>query len=119
MPKVKLKCKVCGKEYEACRTPNPTGMHRWRDVACSRECYMEWIRRIELSRATTPEPVTEPVQPAAEPVVDEAPDTFAVDTHVEMPVSYPSACGMCDDDALGTDTDDAVYRDDERDESIE
>jgi len=55
MPKEKAVCKVCGKSYVACRTPNPTGMFRWRDVACSIECAQEWLARIEKSRAKTAE----------------------------------------------------------------
>lgn len=51
MPRETKICKVCGKSYEACRTPNTTGSFRWRDVACSRECGAEYLRRIMMSRA--------------------------------------------------------------------
>lgn len=44
------KCKVCGKSYEACHTPNPTGMFRWFDVACSRECARIYFERVEAAR---------------------------------------------------------------------
>lgn len=58
-----MKCKVCGTEYIACRTPNLTGVFRWRDVACSVECGQVWLERIERSRSKpAQEPVVEPVQ---------------------------------------------------------
>lgn len=34
---------MCGKSYEACRTPNPNGVFRWREVACSYECAQQYI----------------------------------------------------------------------------
>lgn len=30
-------CKICGEEYEYCRTDRPTGMFRWQDVGCCPE----------------------------------------------------------------------------------
>lgn len=41
---------MCGKRYEACHTPNTTGVFRWRDVACSIECGRIYLERIEQSR---------------------------------------------------------------------
>lgn len=55
MPKAVQNCRVCGKEYECCRTPNTTGMFRWRDVACSVECGLEYLERIERSRGVVSE----------------------------------------------------------------
>lgn len=49
MPRVKRICKQCGKTYEACRTAIP-GAFNWRDVACSKECAMIYMERIEESR---------------------------------------------------------------------
>ena len=43
-------CKVCGKEYEYCRTYLPTAF-RWQDVACCREHGQEYFRMIEDARA--------------------------------------------------------------------
>lgn len=44
-----LKCRVCGKEYEACRSAKRIdGVFRWQDVACSPEhgaIYLDLIRR--------------------------------------------------------------------------
>lgn len=43
-------CKVCGAEYEACRTPNPQQIFRWRDVACCPEHGAIYLKRVLLSR---------------------------------------------------------------------
>lgn len=42
-------CRVCGKEYEACRQRN-TGVFRYRDVACSPECGRKYLKKIAASR---------------------------------------------------------------------
>lgn len=45
------KCRVCGKEYEACRSANRiAGVFRWQEVACSPECGAEYLRLITESR---------------------------------------------------------------------
>ena len=73
MAKVMKTCRVCGKQYEACHTPNTTGVFRWRDVACSIECGRIYLERIEESRkpatqvdeaAKTPEPAEAPIEQA-------------------------------------------------------
>lgn len=47
------KCRVCGKEYEACRTARHiAGVFRWQEVACSPECGSIYLARIEESRRT-------------------------------------------------------------------
>lgn len=54
-------CKVCGKEYEYCRTYLPTAF-RWQDVACCREHAMEYFAKIEEARSAeevSNEPVNE------------------------------------------------------------
>lgn len=44
-------CRVCGKEYEACRSANRTsGVFRWQEVACSPECGAIYLQRINESR---------------------------------------------------------------------
>ena len=52
MPRVMKICKECGKEYEACHTPNP-GIFRWRDIACSYECAQEYVRKVMEARGAT------------------------------------------------------------------
>jgi len=58
MADAKKVCRVCGKQYAACRTKttNPA-IFRWQDVACSPECGAEYLRRVIASR--TPEPQEE------------------------------------------------------------
>ena len=48
------KCRVCGKEYKACRTlKRSAGIFRWQDVACSPGCGSVYLARIEASRGIT------------------------------------------------------------------
>ena len=68
------KCKVCGKEYEACHSirPNLENEFRWRDVACCEEHGAEYLRQILAARGQkTAEP--EPVQEQASEVAADAP----------------------------------------------
>lgn len=45
------RCRVCGKEYEACRSAKQVdGVYRWKDVACSPECGQVYLARILESR---------------------------------------------------------------------
>lgn len=46
------KCRVCGKEYEACHTQRPATVFRWQEVACSPECGSIYLAQIEESRKT-------------------------------------------------------------------
>lgn len=47
-----LKCRVCGKEYEACRNAKRIdGVFRWQDVACSVEHGSTYLDLIRKSRA--------------------------------------------------------------------
>lgn len=50
MAKAVKQCKVCGKDYEACHTPNRSGVFRWRDVACCPEHGSIYLKRILESR---------------------------------------------------------------------
>lgn len=51
MPAVKKICRVCGKEYEGCKTPHPIdNTFRWQDVACSKECGAEYLRSVMIAR---------------------------------------------------------------------
>ena len=44
-------CRVCGQEYEACRSArHEAGAFRWQDVACSPECGATYLQRIMESR---------------------------------------------------------------------
>lgn len=45
-------CRVCGKEYEACRSANSAGgTFRWQEVSCSPECGAIYLERVIASRA--------------------------------------------------------------------
>lgn len=47
-----FECRVCGKEYEACRNANRIdGVFRWQDVACSPEHGSIYLDLIRKSRA--------------------------------------------------------------------
>ena len=49
------RCRVCGKEYEACHTLRPaTNTFRWQAVACSPECGEKFLSAILASRAVAP-----------------------------------------------------------------
>lgn len=51
MPKHIKICRICGKEYEACRSSHRSDTtFRWQDVACSIECGMKYLKKIEESR---------------------------------------------------------------------
>ena len=45
------RCRVCGKEYKACRTAALSdGVFRWQDVACSPECGSVYLQRVNEAR---------------------------------------------------------------------
>jgi len=50
-----LRCRICGKEYEGCRSSNldPTTF-RWQDVACCEEHGNEYFQKILESRGQAP-----------------------------------------------------------------
>lgn len=55
MPKHIKICRICGKEYEACRSSHRSDTtFRWQDVACSIECGMKYLEKIEKSRTRKP-----------------------------------------------------------------
>ncbi len=45
------RCRVCGGEYEYCRTNADTGVFRWQDVACSPEHGAIYFAKIAESRS--------------------------------------------------------------------
>ncbi len=64
MAKTKLTCRVCGREYTACRTAKkePDVFH-WQEVACSPECGEKYLNKVLEARGQLPKKV-ECVQPA-------------------------------------------------------
>ena len=75
------RCRVCGKEYEACRSANrAAGVFRWQEVACSPECGSIYLQQIVDARKknkhkkpVVAEPVVSELQVAEEILPDEAP----------------------------------------------
>lgn len=48
-------CKICGKEYECCKTVRHIdGVFRWQDVACCVEHGQEYLSRVLAARSETP-----------------------------------------------------------------
>lgn len=51
----KMKCRVCGKGYEPCRSAKQrAGVFQWREVACSPECGAIYLQQIMESRGEAP-----------------------------------------------------------------
>ncbi len=77
--KVTKICRICGKEYEYCKTWRPFTGNRWQDVACSPECAAKYFAAVEASRngnsaPAVAEPVLSPakeVEETAEEIVEE------------------------------------------------
>lgn len=52
MPNFLKTCRICGKQYETCRTLHPIlGHDRWQDVACCPEHGAQWFAAIYASRS--------------------------------------------------------------------
>lgn len=48
-------CKICGKEYECCKTVRHVdGVFRWQDVACCVEHGQEYLNLVLIARSDTP-----------------------------------------------------------------
>lgn len=69
MATAKRICKVCGNEYDYCRSFNPSAdIFRWNDVACSPEHAAIYFARVEASRKTQEETPVAEVKPEPEAV---------------------------------------------------
>ncbi len=65
MAKTKLACRVCGKEYIACRTAkNEPGVFHWQEVACSPECGEKYLNKVLEARGQLPKTGDQSVQPS-------------------------------------------------------
>lgn len=64
-------CKVCGKEYECCKTLRRVeGIFRWQDVACCVEHGEEYLDQIMISRGEKkPDNEAEAIEPTTEPEI--------------------------------------------------
>lgn len=86
------KCRVCGKEYEACRSANRgDSVFRWREVACSPECGAIYLNQINESRnhAPAPKKAKHKVDLAPAIVVTEPAAEVAIDTQPELEDETP------------------------------
>lgn len=103
MGSAKMTCRVCGKEYEPCRTAQRnTNVFHWQEVACSPECGSVYLQLINESRGNvettkkargkkTPKYVPEPVSEShPEDTIDTEVDN--VDTPVDT-VNVPDMFG--------------------------
>lgn len=53
-------CKICGKEYECCKTVRHVdGVFRWQDVACCVEHGQEYLNLVLMARSDTHSASTE------------------------------------------------------------
>lgn len=67
-----MTCRVCGREYEPCRTANQNrNVFHWQEVACSPECGAIYLQRITESRKAAEAPKRS--RRKKEPAVIEAP----------------------------------------------
>lgn len=66
-------CKVCGKEYEYCRTNRVAGIFRWQDVSCCPEHGSIYFARVLEARGETPTNNSATENDATATVVDVAP----------------------------------------------
>lgn len=62
MQTAKRTCKVCGREYDYCKTWMNTDKFRWQDVACSPACGEQYFALIEASRNPIKAEEAEPVK---------------------------------------------------------
>lgn len=54
MPKQKKICRVCGAEYEVCRSVKTgDGVFHWQEVSCSPECGASYLKQVMVSRGKT------------------------------------------------------------------
>ena len=79
-----LKCRVCGKEYEACRNAKRVdGVFRWQDVACSPEHGADYLDLIRKSRAEQHDAVATDLVKQAFDLLDEEYQDYVEDEWVE------------------------------------
>ena len=96
-------CKVCGKEYEYCKTWNSNDKFRWVDVACSPECGAIYFARIKASRskdAVISDPEDE-VKIEKTEVIDEIDETTDVFDDDEVSEDFVRDARYDDEEAVG------------------
>lgn len=54
-------CKICGKRFDACRNPRiANGYFQWQEVACSPECAIQYMQRMDKDGNLPSEPKVQP-----------------------------------------------------------
>ena len=72
MAKPKLICRVCGKEYEPCRTSRKPGVFHYQEFACSPEHGAIYLEQVLRARGElVDEPVIEPESNTEEDPVED------------------------------------------------
>lgn len=80
------KCRVCGAQYEACRSAKTNaGIFRWQEVACSPECGAQYLKLITESRNMKQESVSdcEILECAPKDTPDEIVAALEIETEIE------------------------------------
>lgn len=84
MPITTKVCRVCGKEYEACRSAKTVaGVFRWQEVACSPECGAEYLAKVREARGEISPAAHTTKSKKANKVVANSFKTIDVDTDVK------------------------------------
>lgn len=83
MAKSIRKCKVCGKEYEYCKTWLSVDKFRWQDVACSPECGAIYFSKVEAARSANAGGEIDEARPTQSTESVEATESASVETAVE------------------------------------
>lgn len=104
------KCKVCGKEYEYCKTFRPSVGFRYQDVACSEKCGSIYLTEILKSRGELPEDDVTPDKSETESVATVSDYIAPEDNTEEIMVDEEDDEEWFDDDL---DEDEEDYEDDE------
>ncbi len=80
-------CKICGVEYEYCRTDSRIpGVFRWQDVACCSEHGAEYLHLIKVSRGEITEAAAVTTDTLADIEADTASYDSSDDSKSESPV---------------------------------
>ena len=84
-------CRVCGKEYDACKSARTgNSVFNWREVACSPECGAKYLRQVEQARSGASAKKAPKVEKKVEkPVVVEEKPVEAAPVDVLINIEHP------------------------------
>ncbi len=87
MAKTMKKCRVCGKEYEACHTLKMNSdVFRWQEVACSPECGGIYLSRIRASRSNNTTDTDNNIADTTSDNTDSNEDVHMIDDSIETSI---------------------------------